>query len=215
LSPDARLFIAVDPPGSVAAEIARWARSALEPGRDPSGRSRPGRAPTDGIRRLPARDLHLTLCFLGDQPVDLVDEIGDLVRGAVTGLAVAGLSAGPLAIGAPVWLPPRRPRALALEVHDESGGLAALYDDLRVGLAGAIGWEPERRRLRPHITVARMRSWAPPPACSQPTPALVFEPEAVSLYRSRLESDGAVYQQLARVDLGGFDPPGADTPLRD
>jgi RNA 2',3'-cyclic 3'-phosphodiesterase len=219
-----RLFVAVDPPASVRAELARWARWALEPGasgssggkggpggpggpggqRIPAGsRSRPGRAPTDGIRRVDARALHITLCFLGDQPLDLVDEIEEIVRGATTGLALAGLSIGPLGIGAPVWLPPRRPRALALQVHDESGGLTALYDDLRRGLGGAIGWEPERRRLRPHITVARLRSWAPPPACGEPTPALVFEPESVTLYRSRLEPDGAVYQPLARVGHGG------------
>lgn len=152
---------------------------------------------------MQASALHITLCFLGDQPLDLVDEIADLVRGAVLELASSGVELDRLGIGAPVWLPPSRPRALALEVHDESGGLLALYDDLRRGLGDAIGWEPERRRLRPHITVARLRSWAPPPACTEPTPALVFEAEAVTVYRSRLEPDGAAYQALARVGLGG------------
>jgi 2'-5' RNA ligase len=213
-----RLFVAVDLPAAVRAELARWARWALEPGeRLPSPRrGRPtevsgrrgrsddaSRAGTDGIRRLDARALHVTLCFLGDQPLDLVDEIAEVVRGAVSGLGPAGLVVGPLSIGAPVWLPPRRPRALALEVHDESGGLLALHDDLRAGLGAAIGWEPERRRLRAHVTVARMRSWAPPPSCSEPTPALVFEPESLTLYRSRLDPDGAEYQPLARVALGG------------
>ena len=158
--------------------------------------------PTDGIRRVGADSLHITVCFLGDQSLGLVKEIGEILQGALIDLASDGLSPGPLAVGAPVWLPPRRPRALALEIHDESGGLDALYDDLRRRLGSAIGWEPERRRFRPHITVARLATWAPPPACVEPTPPLVFEPESIVLYRSSLEADGAVHEPLVRVGLG-------------
>jgi 2'-5' RNA ligase len=161
-----------------------------------------------------AGDLHITLCFLGDQPLDLVDEIGELIGGAAAGLALTGGRPGPLAIGAPVWLPPRRPRALALEVHDDSGGLTALTIELAAGLGAAIGWEPERRRFRPHVTVARLRSWAPPPACAEPTPPLVFEPEAVTLYRSRLDPGGAAYDALWRVELDGTSAWSGQTPPR-
>jgi 2'-5' RNA ligase len=195
LSADARLFIAVDPPAPVQARLAAWARRAIMP--DESADRQ--RGPADGIRKVDAAALHITLCFLGDQPLDAVEEIGDVMRESVRGLAAAGMPVGPLGIGAPVWLPARRPRALALEVHDESGGLVALYEDLRRGLGAAIGWVPERRRLRPHITVARLRAWAPPPACREPSPPLVFDPEWVTLYRSRLESGGAVYRALART----------------
>jgi RNA 2',3'-cyclic 3'-phosphodiesterase len=243
VSADARLFVAVDLPAPIRAELARWTRWALEPGepagargeRGRSGRGRgsavgrPGRAPSDGIRRVDAQALHITLCFLGDQPLERVDEIGEVVAGALAdlewrarigdgeppavhsagsdspfgGAGAGGGSVGALSIGAPVWLPPRRPRALALEVHDESGGLASLYEGLRVGLGAAIGWEPERRRFRPHITVARLRSWAPAPACVEPTPAIAFEPESVTVYRSRLAAEGATYDALVRVACGG------------
>jgi RNA 2',3'-cyclic 3'-phosphodiesterase len=204
LSADARLFIAVDPPASVQAELARWTRSAIStrrPQGSSTGPDRPRRTSTDGIRRVDASALHLTLCFLGDQPLGLVDEITEILGGAIAALALRGASVGPLGIGAPVWLPPRRPRALALEVHDESGGLTVLHEDLRAVLGAAIAWEPERRRLRPHITVARLRSWAGPPGLAEPTPPLVFEPPSVTLYRSRLAPDGATYQALARVGL--------------
>ncbi len=199
----ARLFVAVDPPPPVQNELARWARWALEPGEASTGRARPGRTPTEGIRRVDARSLHVTVCFLGDQPLDLVDEITDVLHEGVNRLVLAGMPVGPLGVGAPVWLPPRRPRALALEIHAASGRLAALYDDLRVGLGTTIGWEPERRRFRPHITVARLSSWAPPPACTEPTPPLVFEPVSLTVYRSRLQPDGADYQALGRIRLDG------------
>ncbi len=166
-------------------------------------RERPGRTPAGAVRRVGVDALHITVCFLGEQSLGVVDEIDEIIRGAVIDLSSAGMSAGPLAVGAPVWLPPRRPRALALEIHDESGGLGALYEDLRLRLGSAIGWEPERRRLRPHITVARIRTWAPPPACVEPTPAVVFEPESITLYRSRLDPDGAVYERAGPARVRG------------
>ena len=69
------------------------------------------------------------------------------------------------------------------------------------GLADAIGFEPERRALRPHVTVARaprdvrLRAAAPDP----PPPALIFEPEALVLYRSHTGPGGARYEPLARA----------------
>src|SRR5919206_324390 len=101
--------------------------------------------------------------------------------------------------GAPLWLPPRRPRALAVEVHDRDGGLARVHGALREALGRAIGWEAERRRFRAHVTVARVRGGRrargrdtgpgaePLPA----TPQLSFMAEAAVLYRSRLSRAGA------------------------
>jgi 2'-5' RNA ligase len=147
-----------------------------------------------GARPVAAEALHVTLCFLGTQPADRVEEIAEVVCAQATPV-------GPLGLGAPIWLPRRRPRALAIELHDETGSLADLAADLGRSLREAIGWEPESRRFRPHITVARMRPGAVAPGRLDPTPPLVFEPESLTLYRSRLEPDGAVYQPLARVEL--------------
>ena len=46
-----------------------------------------------------------------------------------------GRVVGELSLGAPLWLPPRRPRALAVEVRDESGALLALKGDVLNALA--------------------------------------------------------------------------------
>lgn len=179
--PRARLFAALDLPGPVRAELAGWAR-----------RARRGNA---AVRLVEPEMLHVTLCFLGSRPVGEVAALAEAV-------ASAGRPVGELSLGAPLWLPPRRPRVLAVEVHDEQGELDALQGDVARALAGTVDWTPERRRFRPHVTVARMREGtAPRERELEPTPSLVFAGEAVTLYRSWLSRSGATYEALERLAL--------------
>jgi 2'-5' RNA ligase len=140
----ARLFVAADPPPAVCEALAEWARETTSDwGAWSPRRSR--RTP----RVLKPDALHLTLCFLGSRPLEEIAELASAVDACAEHV-------GELALGAPLWLPPRRPRALAVEVHDRSGGLVALQASLTRALSQASGWEPERRRFRPHITLVRM-----------------------------------------------------------
>jgi 2'-5' RNA ligase len=206
----ARLFVAIDPPAPLRAELAAWARAALGPNRgDGGGASRP-------LRVLDPRLLHLTLCFLGARPLEEVESIA-------AALEECAQPVGGLSIGAPLWLPPRRPRALAVEVHDPDAQLARLQrcvsdavaqatgrlgedDDAARGVAlhrGGRGVSSHRRRgFLPHITLARMREGVAPRARElPPTPALAFTPTEVVLYRSWLDPQGASYEALARATL--------------
>jgi RNA 2',3'-cyclic 3'-phosphodiesterase len=192
----ARLFVAVDPPASVREELAVWARdAALRSGLQlPAGAGRP-------LRLLEPEALHLTLSFLGSRPVGEIEAIG-------SALGACAAQVGELSVGAPLWLPPRRPRALAVEIHDEAGGLARLHEAVTGAIAAATGWEPERRRFRAHITVARMRAGAAADRRSSrgesllpATPQRCFTPTSVVLYRSWLSPAGAAYEALAACDL--------------
>jgi 2'-5' RNA ligase len=184
-----RLFAAVDPPPEVAAALSRWARTAARDGRD-------HQAPA--LRVLDPASLHLTLLFLGERPAAEIDALS----GAL-GDAVQRAQPCELETGGPVWLPTRRPRALAVEVHDPSGELASLQRELAHMLCAVTGEQPPRR-FRAHVTVARSRAvprlQAPLPA----TPQLRFEVAEAVLYRSRLEPDGARYESLAAAPLGGW-----------
>jgi 2'-5' RNA ligase len=147
------------------------------------------------MRVLEAHSLHLTLCFLGNRPVTEVDALS----GA---LASCAEPVGELSVGAPLWLPPRRSRSLAVEIGDRDGRLASLQRSLVGALAGASGWEPERRRFRAHVTVARVRdTMADGHDPLPPTPRLSFTPDVLALYRSRLAPTGAEYQALATCQL--------------
>ncbi len=187
----ARLFIAVDPPLAVCEQLAAWARAAalaLGLGTE-MGSSR--------LRLLEAQALHLTLCFLGSRPVAEVEEIA-------TALAACEAPGGELLVGAPLWLPPRRPHALAVAIADRGGELARLREMVLDAVSEAIDWQPERRRFRAHVTLARTsaragrgRRSAGGQAQLPPTPPLRFAPRSVVLYRSWLGPAGARYEAIA------------------
>jgi 2'-5' RNA ligase len=200
----ARLFVAVDLPASEREELAAWGREAV---RAVAGLSE-SRSPPP-LRAIDIASIHLTLCFLGSRPVGEVE-----VAAAV--LPACAAHACELEIGAPLWLPRRRPQALAVAVQDEpEGELERLQAQLRDRLAAATAWEPERRRFRPHVTVVRVRGGsrrrrgaragldsAALTAVSLPaTPRLRFMAETLTLYRSVLDPAGARYEPLAGCRL--------------
>jgi 2'-5' RNA ligase len=149
-----------------------------------------------GPRLIEAHAIHLTLCFMGYRPTGAINDIAGIALGCA-------MPVGDLELGAPLWLPPRRPRVVAVEVRDASGALGELQAAVTEALVAGADYEPEKRRFRPHVTVARMGARSPARASRElaPTPALRFAPEALTLYRSRLARTGASYEPLARVEL--------------
>lgn len=205
-SATARLFVAIDPPASVREQLAAWARLAVAGAS--AGRSARG-APR--VRLLEPETMHLTLCFLGSRPVEELAAIAAAVEGVRAWRAE-------LSFGAPLWLPPRRPRTLALAVHDRTGELARLHEAVVAAISQAIDWRAERRRFKAHVTVARLGRERPrerrTPAGDlplAPTPQLSFAAREVVLYRSWLAPAGASYEALAARGLSApSDEPSSD-----
>ena len=175
----ARLFAALDLPEEARTELARWVGTARG---------------VPGVRLLPAESFHVTLCFLGWRDEVEAAPIAELVAGCAS--PVPGLTLGRVA-----WLPPRRPRVLAAELVDGKGALAGLQGRLSSVLAAEAGYEPEKRRYRPHVTVARLRGGPDrPPALRAPAP-VAFAGTAVTLYRSHLGRAGARYEAVSRTPI--------------
>jgi len=197
----ARLFIALDIPGGVREELAAWTRRAAGAAggvrsarsRREGGERRTRRTGT-ALRAVGIDSLHMTVSFLGYRPLEELRGLEDLIEVGVEPRV------SEVSLGAPLWLPPRRPRVLAVEVHDDDAGLQELYREVARGLARA-GIEPAeggRRSFRPHITVARLkRGMVPAERTLPPTPRLSFVPERLVLYRSFLSAEGARYEPLA------------------
>jgi 2'-5' RNA ligase len=175
-----RLFVALELPSEVRSALAAWCELAA-----------PG-----GVRRVPAANLHLTLAFLGSRsPADAA-----LVAAQLAGPAP---DVGMLATAGALWLPPRRPGVLAVALRAGGTGLAELRAELVAELAASIGFEPERRPFRPHVTVGRVPR-ATRLAASEldpPAPELAFASPALTLYRSHAGGRGARYEPLATRSL--------------
>jgi RNA 2',3'-cyclic 3'-phosphodiesterase len=206
----ARLFVAVDPPAPACEQLVEWVRVVAATARAAGG-SR------GSLRLLDAQSLHLTLCFLGSRPVGEIEALA-------AALAPCAEHACELSVGAPLWLPPGRPHALAVEIHDHDGELRRVQEHVSDVLCDASSWRPEPRRFRAHITLARVRGGslagrharngsagaaadrsrsgrAPRELALPPTPLLSFTPETIVLYRSWLAPEGATYEALASSGL--------------
>jgi RNA 2',3'-cyclic 3'-phosphodiesterase len=180
----ARLFAALELPPMIRTALHQWRSERLDG------------AP--GLRMTGLESLHVTLCFLGWQPVERTDAIAEALG------VLAGSPRVALSLGEPVWLPPRHPRVVAVAIEDVSGGLALAQANLAAELERGGWYEPELRRFRPHVTVARAAGKARVKRLETPGPVPVsFVGETVALMRSRLLRGDAHYERVTEVALGG------------
>jgi 2'-5' RNA ligase len=175
-----RLFVALDLPAEVRAELARWARSAV--GGD------------ERLRLVDEEKLHATLVFLGERAD------GSACAAAIAAALEPGAQAPPLHVGGSLWLSPRWPHVLTVALEDRSGGLGRIQAAVLDALVREAGHEPDGRRFLPHVTVARVRGRMRAFELAAP-PAVAFLPPAVTLYQSVLGRGPASYEALASVPL--------------
>lgn len=142
-------------------------------------------------RVVPLQSLHVTLAFLGERPEEEVDAIGEALFEAAQ--PVRGLELGPAAAFG-------RGRALGVTLRDTRFECAQLRSGLERALVARELYEPEDRRFRPHVTVARGRDMK---ARRLPAPPATgaFDGEAVTLFRSHLGRGGARYAALVSAPL--------------
>ncbi len=172
------------------------------------------RALVDGVRLGPAgrgarwvrtENLHLSLRFLGATPSGRAPAVKAAVHGAAAGhrgfeVRLAGAGAFPS---------PHRPRALWLGVERGTAELAALAGALESPLA-ALGWPPEDRPFRAHLTVARTDAASIADGARTAAAlldaatgwAVTFRADRVVLYRSHLGGGPPRYEPLEEVALG-------------
>jgi 2'-5' RNA ligase len=193
-----RCFVAVDLSGPVRVQIAR-AQETLR-----------GAAPRADVRWVNAAGLHITLKFLGEVP----ETRCEAVREALARVAAAH---GPLRVvaqGLGGFPTARRPRVVWAGIGAGAAELAALAGDVDAALV-RLGFPPEARPFAGHVTLGRVRS---PRGLAALAAALASRREErfgawsvadLVLYRSRLGPGGARYEALARLRLGGTDPPPA------
>jgi RNA 2',3'-cyclic 3'-phosphodiesterase len=173
----ARLFVALELPETARETLVEWRKSIL--------------SVNSGLRPVALEALHVTLCFLGWRPAGEIEEIADACG------VVADRAAIELSLGDAVWLPSRRPRALAVKLEDRDRALEAVQAELSETLRTGGWYVPEPRPFLAHVTVARVAKGARVRRHDLPAPPRVrLEGGTVTLYRSRLGRAGARYEPL-------------------
>ncbi|MCD6060792.1 MAG: putative 2-5 ligase [Moraxellaceae bacterium] len=137
-----------------------------------------------GGRRIPARNLHLTLAFLGEVRGDRMNELlrlgGDLDTPAFT-LRFDRIE---------YW---KKAGLACLRAGDTPPSLARLGGQLATGLQLA-GFPVETRAFKPHVTL--LRNVAVPTPSLPVWPVLEWPVPALALVRSRTDPDGSEYAVL-------------------
>ena len=149
------------------------------------------------VRWMDPGSWHVTLAFLGDVEAERIPvlsaELPELVAGhAAVHLPPEGLVAWPRVDETRMVWCRFRPEAGLAELHNR--------------VAGALG-VTERRRFRPHVTLARVRGGRSIQLRDNPVAVEMGELPTtvageVTLYRSHLGPAGTTYEALARARLG-------------
>ncbi len=204
-----RLFLAVNPPVEVCQQIAAAARAALEAASATDRAASPHRPGSLPIRLIAQQNLHITLVFLGDTPVNRIAAIQRAVA-----LCTERYTPFELALTPPGCFPSiRKPRVVWVGVDDAQQKLAALHADVCVELRRA-GFAVEQRPFRAHITVGYVRRGAPNPGDGVqtflqrtgeelPAQPMRFSAQALWLIESSLEQSGAQHRGVWAQPLGG------------
>ena len=180
------MFVALDLPDDARERLVRWRDLLLDGRRD--------------VRPVRPEALHVTLVFLGWQDESAAERIADAAFGSLPDAPAPRLAATGVR---PV--PPRDARLFALDLDDEAGRAGALQEAISGALEAGGWYRPEKRPFWPHMTLARVkrgeRRVPPPPERPQP-PADPFDAGTLTLYRSTLRPQGAIYEPLRRTVAG-------------
>lgn len=178
-----RLFVGLELPGQVKRQIMELEDRAIA-----------------GARWQLARQLHLTLHFIGQVDSSRVAGIRESLRSLTGGALTLALQ------GAGCFGPPQNPRSLWVGLEPRAP-LLALHAQVNQRLAW-VGYRSEPGAFKPHITIARCRNKAGSAqawlSAHAGLASPVFTVDHLSLFISRLEPRGSRYRVIARFPLGAL-----------
>jgi 2'-5' RNA ligase len=178
-----RLFVALDLPDTLRERLAMLSWGGLP-----------------GARWVPEENYHVTLRFIGDVPPHRAEDVDD----ALAGLRARGFSLVLSGVGNFA----KSGRATSLWVGVERvPQLDLLQGKIETALQRA-GFEPERRRFAPHVTLARLDNVPETKLASYVAANNLFRADPVpiehfTLFSSRLGKEQSVYTAEVEYALGG------------
>ncbi len=157
------------------------------------------------VKWVDPASIHLTLKFLGNIASDRTGEITRAIEESAQGIPPLHLEAKELGVFPNL----ERAQVAWVGISGEVDKLGQLQRRLDSNLVG-LGFAPEARAFRPHLTLARLRdrvSSDERQSFGQLITSTRFEAnspikiDAISLMRSQLTREGAVYSRISSVRL--------------
>ncbi len=178
-----RTFVAIELPGRVREALERHIRRLRQ--------QLPG-----SFRWVKPESVHLTLKFLGDIEEAQASAIAEALRRSLAGHPQFDLRTGRLGC----FPNAKRPRVVWMGVEGDLDALAGLQ--LKVEEACTdLGFEREKRRFVPHLTLGRASRSAPVSLDKAPGESEPFTVTRISLMKSELTPGGAVHTRLDSFEL--------------
>ncbi len=149
--------------------------------------------------------IHLTLKFLGSIAVDRISEITRAMDEAIQGISPFHLEVKDLGVFPNL----RRVQVAWVGISGEVDKLSQFQQQLESNLA-RLGFAPETRPFTPHLTLARIRNRASLDerqrlgqliASTRFEATYTIKVDAISLMRSQLTREGAIYNRISLVKL--------------
>jgi 2'-5' RNA ligase len=149
--------------------------------------------------------IHLTLKFLGNIATETIPEFTKVLSEAARGITPFHLELGEMGVFPNL----RAPRVVWVGLRGETTTLSVLQENIESALI-PLGFPPESRAFSPHLTLGRVREKASPGelrslgqavASSKVASMEPFPVDSLSLMRSTLTREGAVYSRLYSVAL--------------
>jgi len=187
-----RSFIALELPDEVKAGLTRL-QAQLKASRHSS------------VKWVNPNSIHLTLKFLGDVTINKLDEISKAMETAVQEIPPFQLEVKDLGVFPNL----NKVRVVWVGVRGDTTRLAQLQQRIESNLA-TLDFAPETRAFTPHLTLARLREQASPDErqnfgqlidSTEFESVYKFRVDSISLMRSQLTREGAIYSRLSSAKL--------------
>lgn len=187
-----RSFIAIELPDELGLELTQL-EAQLKSDKQP------------GVKWVDPDGIHLTLKFLGNITADRIEGITRAIEEAVRGISPFQLKVKELG----VFPNFKRVQVAWVGVSGEVDKLAQLQKRIESNLT-PLGFAPESRLFKPHLTLARLHAQTSLDERQRFGQVIVnttfeaacpIEVDAISLMKSQLTPEGAVYSQISSVEL--------------
>lgn len=150
-----------------------------------------------GVRWEKREKLHVTLKFLGEVEESMAGKVSSVIQGLVVNHSPFEMDVVQFG-GFPSL---RNPRVLFVGLS-ENEGLRELQQKIEDELE-TLGFERERRKFTPHVTIGRVRSRLrirEPLPLPEKSPFIINE---IGVINSKLGREGSIYTPLTLFRLGG------------